>query len=339
MMISYIDDLYLIHFFKTFSNSERFSEEADTLAEIFDFFKSKSDIKLETDLKQVINELDNKTAQLATVLINKFTTGRNNTKISSHCQNEFRNLKRVDVYSKLKHPFSSFWLGREYNHSAEKYELNNPYFFITPENDLLKWKTISKQRIFYVQHYAVGKEEEILTHWEQLFEYKHSFRDILISDRYCLKDNVAFKENIIPLLKTILKPGSVGINISFFIKPGEALYSSVDELYSFVEQSLHEHDIRFSNISIILSRKTPHDRYIMTNNFIFESGDSFSYFEKNNIHKTSGTKLTIRPIFKFEPNVLQNLIYKWQHISLTTDENNKYYKKPLGLISSTELKN
>ncbi|CAH8282874.1 hypothetical protein EV196_101727 [Mariniflexile fucanivorans] len=324
MMQSFVDNKYLLHFFNALLKSDRFSNEAEIREEILSFFKSKTNISLEADFETMLNNLDKKSVQIVLTLINKLTTGRNGTTIKTKCGNTFRELKRVEVYSKLKNPFASFWLGNSYNHSLDKYSKANPYYFLSNDDDLNKWKEMSKTKSFYVGPKNNSNSIDSLKDWSQLSTFSHPFKDIIISDRYCLKDKVGIKLNIIPIIQNLAEKTSKIENIIFFTGFNELINNSISDAYELIKGQLDEIKINYTNLIIYHSNLTPHTRCIITNNFFIKSDDSLDYFNSNGKYKTKGSLLTIAPVFKINKSEFNDLIYTWSNILNNSRDEMKY---------------
>jgi hypothetical protein len=323
-MQSFIDDKYLLHLFNSILKSDRFSSEADLYKEILSFFKGKTSISLESDFGTMINNLDKKNVQVVLTLLNKLTTGRNGTTIKTKQTNKFRDLKRVEVYSKFKSPFASFWLGNTYNHPIEKYSKFNPFYFLSPEDELIKWQKMSKHESFYISSTSNKDFDDVLTDWSKLKTFSHPSRDIIINDRYCLKDKVGIKLNIIPIIENLVTKESQIENIILFTYPNELINNSIKESYEFFKEQLDEKEVNYRNLIVFKSYATPHSRRILTNNFFIKSDDSLDYFNAGGRHKTKGSLLSISPIFEANKSEIKDLVNIWANISINSSDEMKF---------------
>ena len=173
MVRSFIDEKYFDHYFRSLMTCERFSDRSEQLAQIWSYFKSKTDIYFEQEISTIIENLDIPLKNVVLPLINQLTTGRQETNIYQKQKKEFYNLKNVNIYSKLNYPFATFWLGKKYHYPLEKYQQTNPYYFFSIENDLEEWKSFSNARTFYVNPKKTQKGRDILKSWTQLKEFQH----------------------------------------------------------------------------------------------------------------------------------------------------------------------
>ncbi len=332
MMQSYIDEKYMVHFFESLAKTTNsFTDEEDNRREILKFFKSKTNVLIDSDFSSVLNQIDPNNKQVISTLINYLTTGRNGTNVYSKQHNKFRDLKNVNIYSKIKKPFVSFWLGNKYKHPIDKYRDANPFYFLTDKDDIEKWSDFSYTKTFHIGSKSNKNLDDVLTSWDQLSSFAHPFKDIIINDGYCLKDNTGIKENMIPIVKNLSSLKGLVENIIFFVKRGELYKNSIKETYDTVRDLLDENKIS-SNLIIYQSNKTPHDRFIITNNFFLKSGDSFDYFNPNNGYKTRGTTLSVSPIFNVNKSELNNLFQILINISSTASEDMVCGKKQKSIL-------
>ena len=171
-MHSFVDENYFVHFFEALLKTQRFSEEEQLRSSILDFFKSKTDLFLDTDFISIISKLDKPVQDIvSTILLPQLTTGKNGCSISTNQVNKFRELRRAELYSRIKSPFASFWLGKDYNYDVEKYAAKNPYYFITKTNDLKLWKSMSNKSTYFVGENESRDGSGALSSWNQLIDF------------------------------------------------------------------------------------------------------------------------------------------------------------------------
>jgi len=326
-MQSFIDQEYFTHFFSSIFNTVRFSEKEKLMEEIFDFFAHKTDIFVDSDFAEILSSLDKSIQQpVSTLFFTQLTTGRNGNKIYTGQQNKFRELRRVDIYSKLKIPFASFWLGKDYNFPVTKYSEKNPYIFISKDNDVKEWSKISRKHTFWIGKTENINKEEVLTSWEMLKPFAHQYKDIIISDRYCLKDETGIRKNILPVISNLSLSPELISNVIFFAKPGMLFNNSLADTHELISEQLLQYNIK-ANVTIYVSHKTPHDRYIITNNYFIKSGDSFDYFNAGGKLKTKGTHLSINPVFDANKTELNELLRTLKEIRIKSSEDMYYGSK------------
>lgn len=335
MMKSYVDEKYMIHFFESLIKSERFSDEARLRESILDFFKSNTDLYLDTDFKRILDEFPSSIRQVLTPLLTQLTTGRNGTEIYSNQNKPFYLLKKLQVYYALSKPFASFWVAN-YRKPIDKYREINPYYFLSEEDDLEVWKSFSKSQTFYIGKNNSEVSHGVLKSWEVVKKFAHPMRDIVISDRYCLKDSERIENNLISLICNLCKSKESLENVIFFVKPKELFSESLSKVHHFIKESLERNGVR-AHVKIYSSSKTPHDRVILTNNLLMKSGDSFDYFNKNGSYKTNGTTLTISPVFKANKTEVNEILKVWKDIKDSTSPKNMYGEVSKNMLDLIEF--
>ena len=333
MTRSYIDEQYFVHFFNALVKSERFSVEEDQRRTMLEYFKSKTDIYIDENFEAILQNFDNSLKSVLTPLLNQLTTGRNGTSVYPSQKNKFRDLKNINLYSKLNYPFASFWLGNKYKYSIEQYCENNPYYFLTKENDMDKWKSLSATKTFYVGPNTKSDNNEVLKSWDQLKQFSHQTNDLIINDRYCLKDATGIEANIIPLIVNLSnKIQNILIFVEMF-KPGDGF--NLTETYDGLKTLLLNNNIS-ANLIIYQSHKTHHSRVVLTNNFLLKSDDSFDYFNLDGTYKTKGSSLKIEPIFKVNRAELGDLIKTCTDIIKKTEPANFIGEKSKNMLDLIE---
>ena len=166
---AYIDEKYLFHFFDSLRKSEEFSDERRLRQSILDFFQSKADLILESNIESTLDQFPIPSKQVISPIMTSFlTTNRKGTKILQNKKNEFRIFKNVNVYSKFKKPFSTFWLGNDYKYPIHNYRQKNPFYFLTNDDDLENWKLFSKARTFYVGPGGENLNQDTLNNWSKI---------------------------------------------------------------------------------------------------------------------------------------------------------------------------
>lgn len=333
MVRSYIDELYFVHFFNSLVKSERFSEEEYQRRSILEYFKSKTDIYMDESFEAILQNFDNSLKSVLSPLLNQLTTGRNGTSVYPSQKNKFSILENVDLYTRLNYPFVSFWLGNTYKYSIEEYCENNPYYFLTKDNDINEWKSLSSAKTFYISPNSKSDNKEVLKSWRQLKQYSHPTKDLIINDRNCLKDEIGISENVIPLIVNL---ASKIENILIFIEPikrGDRF--NLTKTYDFLKLQLLKNTIS-ANLIIYQSYKTHHSRVVLTNNVFVKSDDSLDYFNRDGTYKTKGTPLSIKPIFKAKRAELENLIINWKDIIKKAEPENFIGEKSKNMLDLIE---
>lgn len=147
-----------------------------------------------------------------------------------------------------------------------------------------------------------------LKNWNELDKYLTPNTDIILVDRYVTYDENLFDRNICSLLSTICgkRQAPAGpVNIVIFTQYADSgkglpldspqwakLYKKIKEAVSKQSEKKIE-----TNVTFVLRRNlSEHDRTIITNYQIIESGPTFNYFGKNGDNVTNGRHLNIQSV-------------------------------------------
>jgi hypothetical protein len=178
--------------------------------------------------------------------------------------------------------------------------------------------------------------------WGFLNYVKHPFNSMIIVDQYILKDDSTFDENIISILDIILPKNIVKeFHMTFLTRKTYERRVEIDleEKLNYLRGEVKKlrKNVEFK-IAFIDTHRKFHDRIIITNYMLFESGQSFIYFRTfpNGNRATSTTTLRCTPISfpksEFSPyyksegigaNVKLFSDYYFQKLSEITDVINK----------------
>ncbi len=334
-MQSYIDVKYLTHFFNSLIESNEFSMERSERMQILEFFKGKSDLILDKDFNELLDGIEKSKRDVVRNLLNNLNTGRNGTIIKTKNSNMSYNLKKLDVFSRIKEPFASFWVDEhQTKFDCDKYMSANPYCFLSKKNELEEWKNMNQQKSFYVGP-SKNDEANVLGRWDQIKKNQHAFRDFLLVDRYCLMDKDRIKKNIIPLIVNLAKFPEIVKNVLIFIQGKDQLYSNtLKDAQEYISELLQKEGLKNAAVAIYLCYdRAPHDRCAITNNKYITSGDSFDYFNQNGSFKTKGTTLTIEPVYSSNKSAVSKTLNKLKEIVLNAKDLNSYGKITTNLLN------
>ena len=144
------------------------------------------------------------------------------------------------------------------------------------------------ENLFNVHIETVEKGDESHSNWDFLSVFSHPCNSLAVVDNYILKDTIAINENLIAILDKIL-PSKLEIpfHISVFAKND---YHN-KERCELITKSLEElrPNIVFK-ISVFQLRNEFHDRTLITNYLILDSGSGFDLF--SNRKSKNQTKIT-----------------------------------------------
>ena len=292
MVFSFIDNEFAVYFFDSLLKAKRFSKEAEIFEKIYRYFL-KVNLGFKPDIDEILEKFNEQEKDLLNkIFFNNLTTGRENKKIAFKETKPFNYLRKKNVYKELKYPFANYWIKAKTKYSLEEYENANPYMFFNAEQIKQKHFLINVDKKWWVGP-AEKSGDEIFKSWEDLSVYKHNFFDIIISDRFCLKDEVGIRSNIPALIKNLSNHPENIKNILLFVKNDAVIDRSLEKAYNILKEEFDKTGMNNVDFQIFGSYNTPHDRFIITNYFYLESGDSIDYFNPDGSYKTKGTKLNI----------------------------------------------
>ncbi len=308
MVHSYIDTEFSKYFFKLLLNAKPYSKELEIVQKTQEYFMN-TDLNFMSDVLSMLKDFEQKEQEfLKLVFFNKLTTGRGSNELNFKITRPFNLLRKKNVYKQLKLPFASFWINNKTKYSLEEYENNNPYLFFNAENIQSKYSLIDVIKKWIVTPNPNSDNPSYLMDWSEIGKYKHNYFDIIISDRYCLNDEVSIKENIPYIIKNLSSNHKIIKNVLIFVREENVISENLEKAHKIIVKELSDMNIHNFNLKIYGSKNTGHDRVIITNSFYLSSGDSFNYFNNKGKKNTNTTQLEILSISKYYDLVNQHLI-------------------------------
>ncbi len=304
MVHSFIDTVFFKYFLKSLLYSKPHSKEYEIMDNIKKHFID-TDLHFMSDISTILENFnENEQDTLRRIFFNEMTTGRGKKVFKTNETRPFNLLRKNNVFKQLKLPFANYWIDGQMKYSIEEYQTHNPYMFFNSENIKNKYFLINTDKEWCVGAHTNSEDEDVLSSWNDLEAYKHNYFDIIISDRYCLKDEVGIKENIPNIIKNLSSNVDSIKNILIFVRTKEVVSKSLERAYRILREEFDKNNMQNVRIKIFESYKALHDRFIITNSFYLESGNSFDYFTPNG-HKTKGTtSLKITPISKKNSKII-----------------------------------
>ncbi|MBS9766110.1 MAG: hypothetical protein KGV44_01060 [Flavobacteriaceae bacterium] len=308
MVHSYIDTEFSKYFLTTLIKGKPYSKEWEAIQKIRKNFIN-TNLNFKSDIFSMLEGF-NETEKdlLQRIFFNELTTGRGNNELNFKVTRPFNLLRKSNVYKQLKLPFANFWLNGKIKYSIEEYENHNPYLFFNTENIEEKCFLIDVIKKWVVTPNPNPTNSICLTNWSEIGKYKHNYFDIIISDRYCLNDEVGIKENIPYIIKNLSSNHKAIKNILIFVREENVISENLEKAHKIIVKELSDMNIHNFNLKIYGSKNTGHDRVIITNSFYLSSGDSFNYFNNKGKKNTNTTQLEILSISKYYDLVNQHLI-------------------------------
>jgi hypothetical protein len=232
-----------------------------------DWIKYRNFLKSGTDLI-----LTNTSISVLPGFINDLTTGRGNSKLVSKPEPlEFKG-NRIPYEYKIN---ETFFLNDTDDKNQSEFRKNNPYFFgfITDHfNDFKKLALLKKEDILSVRD---NNAENEFKSWDELEGYLLPFSDCIIIDNYLFSKRNLWGKNIGRILAKLDKSATVDYNLLIITYKGDNNEIEISEILDFLDELQLK-----GNISVIVTSKIEHDRYIFMNYMRIKSGTTFNYFNQ-----------------------------------------------------------
>lgn len=172
--------------------------------------------------------------------------------------------------------------------------------------------------LFLFDEFSFKIKDKKYADWSFIEQFKHPFNAMVITDNYLLKDSNLIAENVFGLLKRFL-PQKLKTEFHLTIIGKDLPNNAMQQRYDMINRFLESTFSYKINLSII--RNDYHDRCIITNYALLQSGNSLTYFERQNIKHN--TTLSFKPItlFKSNPNPYSKIEVKIENSVLETWKN------------------
>jgi hypothetical protein len=161
-------------------------------------------------------------------------------------------------------------------------------------------------QVFYAPHaIQISKSEEGEFIWDNMKRYlAQPLHSLVIIDNYLLANYAAMLNNLFRVLSAMLSGRKLTREIHIAIFTNQ-LYldrnkntETLDNIHRKISNYIR-HDLSIKSFNLCLVKITSqenHDRHIFTNCYVFRSGNSFSYFDKNGqVFLNSTTDFDIYP--------------------------------------------
>lgn len=204
-----------------------------------------------------------------------------------------------------------------------------------------KWRKLEVETELAVSQ--EGRDEDSMLHWDDLNHLRMPIHSIVITDPYLFSGKYNFDNNVKKLLARILPKGKVEYQIHLTILTQKFYFLSkngpeedISKIYTKIKNYIN-YDLNIKNINIALVKKSKtstaskkksneeiifHDRLIFTNVFVYNSGNSLSYFDHyGKIRLNNITDFKIIPVTSLAKDKSQNY-----------NSRANYYRKHLKLI-------
>ena len=273
--MSYLDAEFLEDFFKQKpTNVESDGEELEIWRHWLRFIRDKSDIDLtvtvdSTDLSYNIN------TAFTRELIDGYLQGKEHISINS------KKLDSVTARDLVVNSEKPTFIFRNKLQNAEITEEKTGFCCIDGTSFFEKW-----QHYFKAKSYAISKSTvpNQLEKWSDLFlDYRYPSNAFVIVDNYIFNYKPNINNNLLKIIKEILQSSKnvkteidlIIVSEHFYKENGENEVS-IDKLHNEIIRYLRNFSIL--NVNLCLVKAKYHDRLILSNYFVMDSGNSFNYF-------------------------------------------------------------
>lgn len=290
--MSYIDDAFLDDFFKQKpTDIESAGDELEIWRDWLRFVRYKTDI----DLAVTINTEDlayNINSSITRELIDDYLQGGSHIKINT------KKLERSQAKDLVVNSHKPTFIFRNNLPNSEITEEKTGFCCITGASFFEKWQHFFKAKTFSISKNTTQNQ---LSKWSDLFaEYRYPSNAFVIADNYIFSDKDKIKKNLIAILKELLiSSKKVCTEIDLIIVSGQVYKEgyndvSLDKIYK--EVIKHLRDALFLNVNLCIVKAKYHDRLILSNYFVINSGNSFNYFNYDDVTVLpQNTRLSLTP--------------------------------------------
>lgn len=294
--MSYIDDVFLDDFFKQKpTDIESAGDELEIWRDWLRFVRYKTDI----DLAVTINTEDlayNINSSITRELIDDYLQGGSHIKINT------KKLERSQAKDLVVNSHKPTFIFRNNLPNAEITEEKTGFCCITGASFFEKWQHFFKAKTFSISKNTTQNQ---LSKWSDLFaEYRYPSNAFVIADNYIFSYKPNIKNNLLKILKELLNSAKQVTTEIDLIIIGEGFYKerdsdnediSIDKLHREVTKYLRD-ELKFYNFNLCIVKAKYHDRLILSNYFVINSGNSFNYFNYDDVTVLpQNTRLSLTP--------------------------------------------
>ena len=268
------------------------------------WFKSNADIYFNFTKEEIENESDIDKKTDIKLWLKGMTEGAQTKQPKWNSHFPIRPLKSNTHKSFNKNQLSAIYLVND-----EKIELliNNGNIMFVPLGN----EVDSISSLFFTDfQFTKCINPSNLKTWEQLCDSPLPCSDIIIADKFILSDVDLVKSNIYKIVEYLSsKVFNSKVNVVVFTAKDKT-FSEVSEVLSDIKKYIKKiTGIKFCvTIVAAYTLKNEHDRTIFTNYMLYNSGDSFNYFDGSNNLITKGRYLYIKSN-AFKLNMKESFVF------------------------------
>lgn len=143
--------------------------------------------------------------------------------------------------------------------------------------------------------FTTTKDPKDFTSWRDLQKYTSPCSDIIVADKYIFSNGELLESNIYMIIEELVSLiNNAKINILFFTLKDNISFNCNEIIRNIKSRVKKKIGVK-PNVTIVATKniKKEHDRTIFTNYRLYNSGDTFNYFNSKNERITNGRYLHI----------------------------------------------
>lgn len=294
-MDAYLYQEVLIDFFKRKPTEEEEmvspKKKMDWLS-FFAFLKNGSNLYLNLEVNNYDYKNENDPINRIIPLL---TSGRNKTKFIANSE-LFSHFDKIKFHQDFENPTNLICFNNSVKDIKEK-QSRNGYFIWTIKDYYNKWVQIKQIEDKNNKGITVGKSG-FIKEWKDLSFLRHPCTDIIISEKFILKNEERALYSLQGILQNICLIENQLPRLLIISSVKDVFEKDVFKLFDKIQNHLENNKINVQlSIAIDQSNIIQHDRKIITNYFYLDSGDSWDYFNPKGGFKTDGTNIKALPLF------------------------------------------
>lgn len=268
------------------------------------FFKY---LRTKTNLFIYENEIDPLSAQL----LKLFSTNRGDSKIK--ILEKFK--KPYKSFFKPETPHTVYYLNERVVEDKKKYRRKNGFLFGFNDDYLDIYQNLNLDSPKLPKKVSVRKsaQKNGFQSWSDMQKRLLPFTDVLLVDNYILSNDFRIKDNLEKIMIELDKASTVSYNFTLVTYAGDPVNElNIKDSYKRLQDIKIKNKLK-ANISLVITTRLEkeHDRCIIMNYLMIDSGHTFNYFDSRNnvIPKTtiSFNSLCETDVFNTAKDVLKDI--------------------------------
>ena len=251
---------------KPTGNIIEYDSEWDRWIRFLRFLKSGTDL--------VISNLNESNKSL---FVTGLTSGRGESKLSY--------IEKLDAFYKNQIPdkygiHETFFLNEPDESNQQKYRSKNPHVFGFISDYLEAYERLALCNKKAILPVRINKESNQFESWDLLGNYLLPFSDCIIIDSYLFSETKEiWDQNLRKMLVQLDKSTPVKFNILIITYKGNKGEIKISDISEYLNQLKAKLSLK-ANISVIVTSKVEHDRYIFMNYMRIKSGTGINLFNR-----------------------------------------------------------